>query len=280
MRKWIITLTIFGAMLLLVGCGASTSALLLEVADDGSSATVTAENAEADTSTFGGTLVVNEGDCVEIAADFEEEGEMRVTLISEEYVGEDVDLETMEGVIATQDYALNEAVRGTMSESYAVSTGKYYVGVEAGEKLNGTAEIRVISAGKTETDDAEADAEDGQNPVMNFIGPYVCDRAKMLIEADGDSGAKVTVTWGGSASETAQWEMTGPFDTDELRIEYHDCVKKDITYDEDGNEKSSEEVYTGGHGFIFFGENGTLTWQDDIEHVADNMTFEFDADAQ
>ena len=131
----------------------------------------------------------------------------------------------------------------------------------------------------SDTEDASA-ADDGQNPVMNFVGTYVCDRAAMQIEADGDAGAKVSVSWGGSATETAEWTMSGPFDTEGLVIEYHDCVKKDVTYNEDGDVASEEEVYTGGHGFITFGENNTLTWQDDIEHIADNMTFSFDPDAQ
>lgn len=277
MRRWMIIVAVFSTLLLLAGCDASTSMLALEVAEDGSSATVTAENAEENASAFSDTLVVNKGDFVQIAADFNEEGELNVILVSTDILDEDTGEEELKGIIAMQDYALNETIRGTATEDYTVPVGKYCVYVEAGETLTGTANIQVMAS---DTEQAKAGDEDGQNPVMNFIGPYVCDRATMLIEADGDTGAKVSVTWGGSASETAEWTMSGPFDTEDLVIEYHDCVKKDVTYNEDGDVESEEEVYTGGHGFINFGENGTLTWQDDIEHVADNMTFNFDADAQ
>ena len=43
---------------------------------------------------------------------------------------------------------------------------------------------------------SEAAAEDGQNPVMNFIGVYGHDRASIMVEADGMENAKITVTWG------------------------------------------------------------------------------------
>ena len=132
----------------------------------------------------------------------------------------------------------------------------------------------------TATTEAQDTEEDGQNPVMNFIGPYVCDRAIIMIEAEGSDNAKVTVNWAGSAWENSEWSMSGPFNQKDRTIEYHDCVKKEVTYDDDGEIKSSEEVYTGGHGFLTFGEDGTLTWQEDQEHVADDMTFEFNPDAE
>ena len=119
--------------------------------------------------------------------------------------------------------------------------------------------------------------EDGQNPVMNYIGNYVCERADIQISADGDEGAEAIVTWGGSASSNSSWIMSGTFDEDTLTFEYHDCIRTNYEYDEEGNITSEEEVYVGGHGFIFFKEGDplTLTWQDDQEHVADDMVFEY-----
>ena len=118
--------------------------------------------------------------------------------------------------------------------------------------------------------------EDGQNPVMNFVGIYQCDRASILVEAAGKEEAKLTAAWGSSYKESTEWVMSGPFDTESLRVEYHDCERVDRVYREDGSVESETKVYFNGHGFVFFDyDSNTLTWQDDQEHVADGMTFEF-----
>ena len=125
----------------------------------------------------------------------------------------------------------------------------------------------------------EAAPDDGQNPVMNYVGTYVCGRAAVLIEAtDQENGAKATVKWASSVAENSTWEMTGTFDADQKRFEYHDCVRTDYVYKEDGNVDSQTEVYTGGHGFMFFedGDNGiTMTWHEDQEDAGKDMVFEF-----
>ena len=71
--------------------------------------------------------------------------------------------------------------------------------------------------------------------------------------------------------------MSGTFDPETLQFEYHDCVKTDYKYKDDGDVESQEEVYTGGHGFMFFKEGDplSLTWQDDQEKVAEDMVFEY-----
>ncbi len=124
---------------------------------------------------------------------------------------------------------------------------------------------------------AQADIfEDGQNPVMNFVGIYQCDRASILVEAVGKEEAKLTAAWGSSYKESTEWVMSGPFDTESLRVEYHDCERVDRVYREDGSFESETKVYFNGHGCVFFDyDSNTLTWQDDQEHVADGMTFEF-----
>lgn len=124
----------------------------------------------------------------------------------------------------------------------------------------------------------EEAADDGQNPVMNFVGNYVCGRACILIGAtDGENGADATVTWSNSAAENSEWTMSGTFDPETLQFEYHDCVRTDYVYNTDGEVDSQEEVYTGGHGFMFFSEGDplTLTWQDDQEDIAKDMVFEY-----
>ena len=88
---------------------------------------------------------------------------------------------------------------------------------------------------------SEAGAEDGQNPVMNFIGVYGHDRASIMVEADGMENAKITVTWGSSAAENAEWVMSGKFDPETLTVAYTDCVKTVCVWNEQG-EVESETV--------------------------------------
>ena len=123
----------------------------------------------------------------------------------------------------------------------------------------------------------KAAPDDGQNPIMNFVGYYVCDRANVFISSDGEEGASAIVTWSSSAWENSTWMMSGTFDPETLQFEYHDCVKTDYKYEDDGDVESQEEVYTGGHGFMFFKEGDplSLTWQDDQEKVAEDMVFEY-----
>lgn len=133
-----------------------------------------------------------------------------------------------------------------------------------------------LTACKTDTAAAPA-AEDGQNPVMNFVGVYECDRASILVEAKGQNEAAFTVNWGSSASENTEWTMSGTFDEEGLYVYYSDCVRRDLVYNEDGSIKEETKVYTGGKGSIIFKDDGalTLTWDDQAEHAADGMTFTY-----
>ena len=119
--------------------------------------------------------------------------------------------------------------------------------------------------------------EDGQNPVMNFVGPYSSDRASMLVEAEGMTDAKITVSWASSASESSEWTMSGAFDADALTVSYDNCVRTDYVYNESGEVDSETVVYDNGTGTILFAEDGAITWIDDQDHVADGMTFTFNS---
>ena len=119
---------------------------------------------------------------------------------------------------------------------------------------------------------SQAAPDDGQNPVMNFVGTYASGRASVLVEADGADGAKLTVNWGSSAWEHSEWIMSGKFDPDTLTIEYSDCVRTDYAFNEDGSVKSETVVYENGFGTVHF-ENDDLYWKDDEEHMADDMVF-------
>ena len=117
-------------------------------------------------------------------------------------------------------------------------------------------------------------AGDGQNPVMNFIGNYQCDRARALVECIGDDGAQITIEWGGSAWELARWEIIGVLDTETLTVEYSACRKTVVTCDDAGAVVSEEVEYEDGSGTIVFGADLTFTWHEEGAERED-MIFEW-----
>ena len=275
-KHWIVIIAALSTLLFLAGCG---STLTMEAAEDGKGADIVAENADDGDFMTGGSLIVDEGESLMAEYVFDQGGEMDIKLIPAIEGQEDASASDLEEMVDESESALDMILSGSGTTEYDVPPGDYYISVVVKGKTSGSATLTVQAAEEYEKA-GKAGSEDGQNPVMNYIGPYVCDRAKIMIEADGDTDAKVTVTWGGSDWETAEWTMSGPFDLDSRTIEYHNCVKKELVYDDDGNITSEEEVFRGGHGFLKFGKKGKLKWQEDQEHVADGMKFTFNADAK
>lgn len=107
--------------------------------------------------------------------------------------------------------------------------------------------------------------EDTQNPVMNYVGEYVAGRGIMKIECEGDSEGKVFVSWGSSAWEHSEWEMSGPFDSESKTLTYENCVKRDIAFNDDGETETETVVYENGTGRITFtdADGVGLIWYDD-----------------
>ena len=138
--------------------------------------------------------------------------------------------------------------------------------------------LMVMSLGLTACGSKANESSEEQNPAAEYAGNYVCDRASIYIGVNDEDGSmNALVNWGSSVSESSIWSMSGTFDPETLQFEYHDCVRTDYVYDENGDIESQEEAFTGGHGFMTFKNDGikTLTWQEDQEHVADDMVFEY-----
>ena len=114
-----------------------------------------------------------------------------------------------------------------------------------------------------------------QNPVMNFVGEYQCDRAQATVECFGSEDAWITIRWGGSAWETAQWDIVGRLDPDTLIIAYSGCTKSILTYDENGELTSQEPEYEDGSGTITFHDDGTFTWHEDQSESGTDMLFQW-----
>ena len=125
-------------------------------------------------------------------------------------------------------------------------------------------------------------AEDGQDPVMNLIGPYLDEtsqRAAMNIQCgEAYSEAEVEVSWANSAFETVVWRFSGIYDEDSRTIPYSNCKKVILTTSEDGQTVSEETVYENGTGMLMVDpDTYELRWQDDMEDAGEGCVFDFNA---
>lgn len=115
----------------------------------------------------------------------------------------------------------------------------------------------------------EAPASSAVAPEEGTYSESVAGRGRMDLTKDGDSYT-INVTWSGSAAEGGRWTFHGSFDANGV-LTYSDCVCEHYMFDEDGNE-TVETDYTNGSGSLTY-SNGSITWQDDQEHVADGSVF-------
>ena len=129
----------------------------------------------------------------------------------------------------------------------------------------------------SEYENAKAETcDDGQNPVMNFIGNYSNGRAIMNVSAKGMNEALVTVSWSSSAFETTKWIMSGTVMQvgDKLVMQYDDCDCESFFYNEDGTMPQSVTEYTNGSGSITFVDSQAV-WADFEQGVADGQVFSY-----
>ena len=156
----------------------------------------------------------------------------------------------------------------------------------AAAETTGAAEAETTKASSDTTAASEANTEaagqqNGQNPMMNYIGKYRSDRALITVDCTGAKGAKFTVTWSGSATEGGVWTMSGESEETDTAfvIKYTDCVHQNVTYDADGTVSKEETVYENGTGTMTFDKTtNKLTWKDDKEDAAKDMEFTYSAE--
>ena len=120
--------------------------------------------------------------------------------------------------------------------------------------------------------------DEGQNPVMNWVGEYRClqaERAGAFVECGEGSNAIVRITWGSSAWEQAQWLIVGELDTDTLTVSYTGCIKTIVTYGEDGMITDEVTEYEDGTGTIVFDEGTSFTWHEDQSEYGQDLVFEW-----
>ena len=184
--------------------------------------------------------------------------------------------QTPEAVVAAQNTA---GVSDSKADAAMSDAGK--TDSDGTGNLNSNAADSADSKGtETDSEDAALSSEnsddDYQNPTMNFIGPYVADSAEMEVSASGKSDAVFKVTWDTGDSTGSVWSMSGELNADTFTVEYADCEKKDYVYNEDGSVESETVAYNDGTGRIIFNpQDGTLVWEDEKEHAADALIFEY-----
>ena len=129
-------------------------------------------------------------------------------------------------------------------------------------------------------DPAPAPAEDTEevaeatNEIVDLSGEYQDEwsqRASATVIANTESGnVNITVTWSGSATESAEWTMNAVKEGNKLV--YSDCVKRTLIYsedmdeegegDEDGMGGGAQETveYENGSGSFEISSDGKLLW--------------------
>ena len=121
------------------------------------------------------------------------------------------------------------------------------------------------------SDAEQADYEEAQS----YVGRWGCDRATIDITDNGDDSFDVTVTWGSSAAEHAEWHYTCLFDVNLHRLYSSEPgAKSVVTFGEDGEIVSDVPEYDDGEATFAIEDDGMLVWNDEKENAADGMRFE------
>ena len=119
------------------------------------------------------------------------------------------------------------------------------------------------------------DDADWQNPVMNFVGEYQCDKLHALIECMGKTEAWITIEQKESDTEVTRWLISGELNTDTLTISYTGSLKAKVVYDADGEVQSTEDEYEDGSGTVVFRADGSFVWHEDRAANTEDRVFEW-----
>ena len=132
------------------------------------------------------------------------------------------------------------------------------------EKASETATEAAVETQNAQADDAT------KNQASDFAGQYYAGDGNLSITRQDDGSYLIEVWWGINAAQHGEWVMHGTFDGVDT-ITYSDCVKHEITFNENGDVESDETIYSDGTGSIKIVNDNTIMWNDDAEHVADDV---------
>ena len=140
--------------------------------------------------------------------------------------------------------------------------------------LSGNATVEAeqfIELGIPALDDTDAEEMDGQNPAMNFIGPWadkISQRATLTVNALEKNDALFEVAWSDSAEAGTIWTLYCTYDAESGKFVYTEGARKEYTCDENGN-MTYGEITEGLKGEFVPQEDGTIGWttEDGVECV-------------
>lgn len=89
----------------------------------------------------------------------------------------------------------------------------------------------------------------------------------------GEEDFCIKISWAGSYSEAAVWEMNASYDAQAQTLTYSNGQKANVTYAEDGSVAKEDVQWEGSDGTFVF-EDGQLKWKDSEEDEAENFVFE------
>ena len=175
-----------------------------------------------------------------------------------------------------QSAQINLAEPETYTFAAAPEAGNVFVKwTKDGEDLSTEPVVTVLLDGSAEFIAVFEEDPNWQDPVMNYVGEYQCDRAHAVVESLGNEDVLITIEWGNSAWELARWDIFGRLDTETMTIEYSGVTKSLVTHDDNGEIVSQEPEYEDGTGTITFNDDGTFTWHEDQSEYGTDMVFEW-----
>lgn len=120
-----------------------------------------------------------------------------------------------------------------------------------------------------------------EGSVLNWAGPYSdlndLNRTMEISPVEGsDTDCVIEIQETTSPTLTTTWTMKGVYYEETLSIDYKECVKKEITLDNKGNQVSEKVIYEDGEGrFTIDEEQQTIEWSDEVEDAGRGSRFGF-----
>ena len=132
------------------------------------------------------------------------------------------------------------------------------------------AKAEVVKASEI-TEDA-CEGEEIKIDSYDFEGQYYAGKGNLSITYEGDDSFLIEVWWPNNAAEHSEWTMNATYDPATKTLSYRDCVKHDFTLKDNGEVDTDVTAYTDGTGSIVIVDNSTIMWNDDVDHIADEVS--------
>lgn len=138
---------------------------------------------------------------------------------------------------------------------------------EVAKEPENATETETVATNETQETQTETAT---QSQASDFVGQYYVGDGNLSIAQQEDGKFLIEVWWGINAAQHGEWVMHGTYDGVDT-ITYSDCVKHEYTLNDNGEVDTDETIYTDGTGNIKIVNNSTIMWNDDMEHVADDV---------